>query len=183
MKKIDVTYRGAFFLGFTIFLIAALTCYFFLVKDRELDDRFQGRLCSVSPRILELGECAEECVSKGSFTLKNLTNRPITVFTAETSCVCATVESLPIVVSPGATVPLSVNILPPKGSSEYDQTVTYSVQCGEKIERYSVRITAIPRPVRSRSYSNDVKENEINEETSTSPQHNDQDLQNTFQTP
>lgn len=151
--------RPAFLIGFVVFLTAALVGYFFVAKDRELEDRFQGKLCSVSPRVLELGECAEDHVTTATFTLKNLTNLPITVFNAETSCACASVESLPLVVEPGASVPLKVNILPPKGSSQYDQTVTYSVQRNEKIEKHAVRVTAIPRPALAKTFAPEADEN------------------------
>ncbi|MGH7201993.1 MAG: DUF1573 domain-containing protein [Planctomycetaceae bacterium] len=83
----------------------------------------QGSRVTISPEVIDLGECAPGEKRLAVFEITNREDRPVTIVGGTTTCACTTTQGLPVTVPPGETrtVPVTVTIV---GTESFSQTVT-----------------------------------------------------------
>jgi hypothetical protein len=88
--------------------------------------RLQGHVLHVEPRVQDLGVLQHKHSGSASFKLSNLTDSPIVVVGATTTCGCFMTERLPLTVAPGETQSLEFNVtaVRPRVGNAYEQIAT-----------------------------------------------------------
>ena len=131
-----------------LFLLILCTGIYWLGGVGSFVAYINGQPVYLLPRLLDLGSREANDKATAVFKLTNLSSKLISVVGVRSSCNCAFSEQIPIVVSPGKTIDLKLNIQLPKYDSSYDQTITFMVAESNRLAMHPVRITAtIPNPL------------------------------------
>lgn len=103
--------------------------------------RFRGEICVVTPSLINLGDRQVGDVVETSALVRNITNRPVTIESASTTCGCVTTEKLPITIQPHESRDFKL-LARMKGNGVYDQTVSLVVNGSTSLQCYPIRVTA-----------------------------------------
>lgn len=82
---------------------------------------------SISPTEINLGDCDSPSEHVASFTVTNLSDRPIRVVGSEPDCKCLTLDELPVAVSPGHAESISIRAHV-SGPENYSQKVILYIE-------------------------------------------------------
>ena len=132
----------------TLFLLVSGAGALWLGGVGPLLTYVNGGVIYLSPRTLGLGDFEPGAETNAVFKMTNLSSKEISVIGLRSSCKCAFSEQVPIVVLPGKTVELKLNVELPKYHSSYDQVIMFMVGEPRGLMMHPVRITAtVPNPL------------------------------------
>ena len=102
----------------------------------------RGSEVVVTPEAVDLGDIEPLSTQQVTFRIRNISNRPIRIFGAKTSCACSTANlDFPVTLSPGKTLPITLTLKIGKNRSHFlEYAVLYSDS--ESNKRVELRIEA-----------------------------------------